>query len=110
MRPFMSWAMLSLESYRPWPQPQTQGVLILFSKIDLKNGYWRMIVNSHEAWNFAYVLPPVNPDDPPELVVPYALQMGWSESPDFFCAVTETARDIAESSYKSGRPMPPHPD
>jgi hypothetical protein len=25
-------------------------------------------------------------------------------------AATETARDIAESSYKSGRPMPPHLD
>jgi hypothetical protein len=54
------------------------GVPILFSKIDLKDGYWRMVVNSHEAWNFAYVLPPAHPDDPPELVVPDALQMGWS--------------------------------
>jgi hypothetical protein len=86
------------------------GVPILFSKIELKDGYWHMVVNSHAAWNFDYVLPPVNPDDPPELVVPDALQMGWSESPAFFCAATETARDIAESSYKSGRPMPPHPD
>ena len=86
------------------------GVPILFSKIDLKDGYWHMVVNSHEAWNFAYVLPTVNPYYPPELVVPDALQMGWSESPAFFCAATEKSRDIAESSYKSGRPMPPHPD
>ena len=86
------------------------GVPILFSKIDLKDGYWRMVVNSNESWNFDYTLPPVNPDDPPELVVPDALQMGWPESPAFFCAATETARYIAESSYKSGRPMPPHPD
>ena len=54
------------------------GVPILFSKIDLKDGYWRMVVNSNEAWKFAYLLTPVNPDDPPELVVPDALQMGWS--------------------------------
>ena len=71
------------------------GVPILFSKIDLKYGYWHMVVNSHESWNFAYVLPPVNPDNPPELVRSDALQMGWSESPAFFCAATETTRDIA---------------
>ena len=69
-----------------------------------------MVVNSHEAWNFVYVLPPVRPEDPPELVVSDALQMVWSESPALFCAATETARDIAESSYRSGKPMPPHPD
>ena len=33
------------------------GVPILFCKIDLKDGYWRMIVNENDAWNFAYVLP-----------------------------------------------------
>ena len=86
------------------------GVPILFSKIDLKDGYCHMVVNSQEAWNFAYVLPPVIPEYPPQLVVPYALQIGWTEIPAFFCAATETARDISESSYKSERPMPPHTD
>ena len=71
------------------------GVPILFSKIDLKDGYWRMVVNEHDAWNFAYVLPPEHPGDEPELVIPDALQMGWSESPAFFCAATETACDLA---------------
>ena len=36
--------------------------------------------------------------------------MGWSESPDFFCAATETAKDIAESYNKSETSMSPHPD
>ena len=39
------------------------GAPILFSKIDLKDGYWRMVVNEHDAWNFAYVLPPEHPGD-----------------------------------------------
>ena len=26
-----------------------------------------------------------------------ALQMGWSKSPAFFCAASETARDVAEA-------------
>ena len=77
------------------------GVPILFSKIDLKDGYWRMVVSEADTWNFAYVLPPKNPGDEIELVIPDALQIGWSESPPFFCAATETARDIAESNFSS---------
>ena len=30
------------------------------------------------------------------MVVPTSLQMGWVESPPFFCAASETARDIIE--------------
>ena len=85
------------------------GVPILFSKIDLKDGYWRMVVDESDAWNFAYVLPPLNPTDEVELVIPDSLQMGWSESPPFFCAATETARDIAEASFLSSSPPPAHP-
>ena len=85
------------------------GVPILFSKIDLKDGYWRMVVNEADTWNFAYVLPPLNPGDDIELVIPDALQMGWSESPPFFCAATETARDIAESNFSSTSTQEAHP-
>ena len=84
------------------------GVPILFSKIDLKDGYWRMVVNEHEAWNFAYVLPTNNINDPIQLVIPNALQMGWSASPAFFCAATETARDIAEQYYAEEPNIQPH--
>jgi len=69
----------------------------LFSKVDLKDGYWRMAVNAEDAWNFAYVLPGGAPGDRIQLVIPDALQMGWSESPPFFCAATETARDVIQA-------------
>ena len=51
------------------------GIPILFTKIDLKDGYWRMVVNEEDAWNFAYVLPSliVVADDDIELVIPNAL-------------------------------------
>ena len=77
--------------------PEADGI-ILFSKLDLKDGYWRMSVEEGEEWNFAYVLPPPPDatDHDVEIVVPSALQMGWSESPPFFCAASETARDVAE--------------
>ena len=68
---------------------------IYFSKYDISDGFWRMVVAQGEEWNFAYVLPQKE-GEPTRLVVPSALQMGWRESPGFFCAASETARDIAE--------------
>ncbi len=32
---------------------------------------------------------------PVQIVVPTLLQMSWVESPPYFCAATETARDVA---------------
>ena len=71
----------------------------LFAKLDIKDGFWRMAVNDDDAWNFCYVLPslsPINSLDDIELVVPNSLQMGWCESPPFFCSGTETARDVIQ--------------
>jgi hypothetical protein len=52
-----------------------------------------------EEYNFAYVLP--QPTDTPEddtfLVIPTSLQMGWIKSLAFFCAATETSRDIIDN-------------
>jgi hypothetical protein len=46
---------------------------ILFSKIDLSDGFWPMLVDRDQRWNFCYVMP-----DPPgsrvRIVVPSALQ------------------------------------
>ena len=67
---------------------------IFMAKWDIKDEFWRMDCREGEEWNFAYVLPQ------PEgstimLVIPTSLQMGWVESPPYFCAATETARDVA---------------
>jgi hypothetical protein len=69
---------------------------IHFSKMDLADGYWRMVVEPEARWNFAYVMPSA-PGEPLRLVIPRALQMGWNESPAYFCATTETARDVAQT-------------
>jgi hypothetical protein len=73
----------------------------MFSKVDLKDGYWRMAVNRTDAWNFPYVLPGAGPHNPIQLVIPNALQMDWSESPPFFCAATKTARDIIDEKMRN---------
>ena len=64
------------------------------AKWDIKDGFWRMDCEEGEEWNFAYVLP--QPEgEPIKLVIPTSLQMGWVESPPYFCAATETARDVS---------------
>ena len=71
-----------------------------------------MIVSLQDACNFAYVLPPktpVQPLDKTEIVVPHALQMGWTESPPFFCAATETGQDVIEQFYNQETNIPQHP-
>ena len=68
---------------------------IFMAKWDIKDGFWRMDCEQGEEYNFAYVLPQEEDMPITTLVVPTSLQMGWVESPPYFCAATETARDIA---------------
>ena len=67
---------------------------IFMAKWDIKDGFWRLDCASGEEFNFAYVLPSSHTHDP-VLVIPTSLQMGWIESPTYFCAASETARDVA---------------
>jgi hypothetical protein len=67
---------------------------IFMAKYDIKDGFWRLDCAEGEEWNFAYVLPQ-DEGEPVRLVVPTSLQMGWVESPPYFCAASETACDVA---------------
>jgi hypothetical protein len=80
---------------------------IQFAKIDLSDGFWRMIVPEADCWNFAYVLPDVPGTPLPRLVIPHALQMGWTQSPGFFSAATETVRDTIQVLLDENRPSLP---
>ena len=88
-------------------QPDSDGALMM-CKLDIKDGFWRVCVPEKDELQFCYVLPTTNPNDPIMLVVPTALQMGWTSSPPFFCAATETGRDIADFLHKQPT-LPPHP-
>ena len=87
-------------------------VPFVFSKADIKDGFWRMVVAAANAWNFCYTLPPADktcPIDDIEIVVPHSLQMGWTDSPPYFCSSTETARDIIQWLVDAPTTLPPHP-
>jgi hypothetical protein len=81
--------------------------VVMLAKIDLSDGFWRMIVQEDQQCNFAYVMPDP-PGSPIRIVVPAALQMGWAESPAYFCAATETARDIIQNLVSERTELPPH--
>mmetsp|Transcript_15405 Transcript_15405/g.35256 ORF Transcript_15405/g.35256 Transcript_15405/m.35256 type:complete len:556 (-) Transcript_15405:1075-2742(-) len=65
-----------------------------------------MSVEEGAEYNFAYVMPQAE-GEPVRIVIPTQLQMGWTESPSYFCAATETARDIAEIYAKADK-LEPH--
>ena len=75
-------------------------VNFMFAKLDIKDGFWRLVVNAEDAWNFCYVIPNTQATtnlDNTKIVVPNSLQMGWCESPPFFCAASETGQDVIAS-------------
>ena len=76
----------SPEDHGPW----------VFMKLDIKDGFWRLMVPEADEYNFCYVLPQTDPSLPIQIVVPSSLQMGWKDSPPYFCSATETSRDVGE--------------
>ena len=72
-----------------------QDIPIFMAKWDIKDGFWRLMTERGSEYNFAYVLPQ-EADKPPKIVIPTPLQMGWTQSPPFFCAAAETARGVAQ--------------
>ena len=88
---------------------QRAGSPYLFSKLDIKDGLWRMIVNDKNAWNFYYTLPPQDPEASADnlcIVLPNSLQTGWRESPPFFYAATETTQYVTQIFLHTK--LPPH--
>ena len=66
---------------------------VLFSKIDLSDGFWRMKVREDHKWNFTYVIPDKE-GEKTRIVVPSDLKMGWVQSPALFCTATEADKEV----------------
>ncbi len=85
-----------------------EGLHILFSKLDISNGFWLLVVQEADSYDFAYVL--LQQDgEPIQIVVLSGLQMGWVESPPLFCAVTELAQDLTQHLVDNRVCLPTHP-
>ena len=84
----------------------------LFSKLNITDRFWRLVVSHLQAWNFCYVLPVTDCRQislgKTKLMVPTELKMGWCESPPFFCAGSETVRDIISNLVQGNTTLPWH--
>ena len=60
-----------------------------------------MPVKHGTEWIIAYVLSPVLSQAPDNinLVVLLMVQMGWRDSPEFFCTALEIARDLVDNQF-----------
>jgi hypothetical protein len=65
-------------------------------KVDVADGFYRVNLNPEQALSLACLLPK-EASEPQLVAIPLALPMGWVESPPYFCAVTETIADLANS-------------
>jgi hypothetical protein len=66
-------------------------------KFDLSDGYYRVRLSPKAALELAVIIPGVDPQA--NLIgIPLSLPMGWAQSPPYFCAFTETAADLANST------------
>ena len=69
---------------------------ICWIKLDLSDGFWRMVVQAGTEQNFVFEMPPHPSRSGRHFVVPSALQMGWTNSPPYFCTATETCRQLIQ--------------
>jgi len=82
---------------------------IYMAKWDLKDGFWRLAVSQQDAWHFCHLLPSL-PGEPPMVVIPTSLQMGWCNSLGLFCTATETACNVAQELLDdTSLALPTHP-
>ena len=54
------------------------GPPFLFAKLNIMDGFWRLVVSSKNAPNFVFVLPPLPDNNPidPLIVIPLLIPMG----------------------------------
>ena len=65
-----------------------------WQKIDLLDGFWRMVVEGGAEFNFVFQMPPRPGDTGRHYVIPSSLQMGWKNSPAYFCTATDLTRKL----------------
>ena len=68
---------------------------VLLSKWDISYTFHRCPIRAEHIGAFTYVVPPLPSDTTIILCINLVLPMGWVNSPDMFCAASETVADIA---------------
>ena len=75
-------------------------------KVDIADGFYRLFVSAPTTATLGVVFPQ-HDDEEPLIAFPLVLPMGWVGSPPFFCALTETATDLANRRMRDQAWQPP---
>jgi hypothetical protein len=78
----------------------TRHGLIKLAKTDISDAFMRVWISLATIPFLGAILPSF-PDDEPLVAFPMILPMGWVDSPNFLCAVTETIADLANARFDS---------
>jgi hypothetical protein len=76
-------------------------------KVDIADGFYRVWLNLADIPKLAVSIPSLKGEEP-LLAFPLVLPMGWTESPPYFCAATETVTDVANQRALNNWTPPPH--
>jgi hypothetical protein len=79
---------------------------VFLIKVDIADGFYRVWVNSSDIPKLGVIFPTL-PNSEPLVAFPLVLPMGWTESPPYFCAATETFVDLANQQVDCTSPPPP---
>ena len=85
---------------RIWEADPKDGPVFL-SKWDISDAFHRCLLRPEDVGTFAYVIPPLPSDTEQLLCIDLVLPMGWVNSPDLFCATSETVADLANIAFQS---------
>jgi hypothetical protein len=77
-------------------------------KNDMSDGFYRIRLSTTGSLKLGVILPRF-PDLPQLVALPLVLPMGWTESPPWFCAFTETIADLANQDLQRNKRVPKHP-
>jgi hypothetical protein len=74
---------------------------IFLSKTDISDAFMRVWIALSTIPSLGALLP-THMGEEPLVAFPLILPMGWMDSPNYLCAVTETAADLANSRFSAG--------
>jgi hypothetical protein len=79
---------------------------IKLAKTDISDAFMRVWISLETIPCLGAILPSY-PDEEPLIAFPMILPMGWVDSPNYLCAVTETIADLANARFATNDLSPP---
>jgi hypothetical protein len=74
---------------------------IYLSKTDVADAFMRTWIQAGSVPSLGALLPTLDGEDP-LIAFPLILPMGWVDSPQYLCSVTETIADLTNDRFRSG--------